>query len=77
MNKITFLSSYGDETRTVEIERSNPNVHSCTIFEDHLYQGSVILYNGTDWTVVPQKQDIWTMDDKQAILDRMIEAGVI
>lgn len=95
MNKLTFTSVYGDELRTVVIDRANPNVHTCTIFEDNFYIGSVVLYYGTTWTVVCQYEESfdkspkelekeakfgkWSfgMDDMQAILDRMIEAGMI
>jgi len=100
MNKLTFLASYGDETRTVRIESPSGGGGSYSIMEQWegettwLVLGAVVNYLESGWTVVGNfkeafnrsKRDLeldvkfkrrsFTMDDKQAILERMVEAGM-
>lgn len=80
MNSIRFKAAYGDETKIIEISRPHGAGNIFTIQEvadDNKYWhiGSVVYYI-KGWTPVSQKRD-FTADDRIAILERMIEGGLI
>jgi len=100
MNKITFTSVYGDETRTVVIGSPYGGGGSFQIMEtlpgfEGMFCIGDVIHTMYGWRVYSNfnnsypkspaelEKDIkfsrrdFTTDDKDAILDRLIEAGLI
>lgn len=83
MNKITFKAAYGDEDRAVVISEVSGSLGTIHIYVDNYYSGTVnnkAGYWSVYWVAPTPKsvhQELNTMDDSDAILDRMIGAGWI
>ncbi len=68
MESIRFKASFGDYDSNVELAYLIGNYYH--IFIDRFYYGQIINRDGT-WYVLPQNPDEFSMDDMDAISDRI------
>lgn len=77
MNGIKFQATYKGKISNVRVSRPNGGGGSSFQIEiDNYYIGSVAEYT-TGWTVVPQRDDSLNDQQKEGILRRLREAGLI
>ncbi|WP_448104710.1 hypothetical protein [Pedobacter panaciterrae] len=83
MKSLKFAAAFGDEDRNVEIGQVSGSIGLLHIYVDNYFAGSINCVLGkwvVHWVVPTDRsvlQEYYLMDDSEAILDHLINAGWI